>query len=51
MSASPQDKHFMTPEEYLKFERESEEKHKYLDGEVFAMIGASERHNVIVMKM
>lgn len=38
----------MTPEEYLKFERESEIRHEYLDGEIFAMTGASERHILIV---
>jgi Uma2 family endonuclease len=46
MSALP--KNFMTPEEYLKFERQSDIKHEYLDGEIFAMSGASEPHNVIV---
>lgn len=38
-------------EEYLELERSSEEKHEYLDGEVFAMGGASHRHNVIVMNL
>jgi len=37
----------MTPDEYLKFERESEIKHEYLDGEIFAMAGASKSHNRI----
>lgn len=46
MSALP--KNFMTPEEYLEFERQSETKHEYLNGEIFAMSGASERHNLIV---
>lgn len=32
MSASP--KNLMTPEEYLKFERESEIKHEYFEGRV-----------------
>jgi Uma2 family endonuclease len=41
-------KTFMTPDEYLKFERASEEKHEYFAGEIFAMSGASENHNVIV---
>src|SRR5574338_389538 len=45
MSALP--KNFMTPEEYLKFERESDVKHEYLDGEVFAMAEASKNHNRI----
>ncbi|MCP3960966.1 MAG: Uma2 family endonuclease [bacterium] len=34
-------------EEYLAFERESEIKHEYLDGEIFAMSGASRKHNRI----
>ena len=38
----------ITPEEYLKFERASEEKHEYYAGEVFAMTGASKNHNLIV---
>lgn len=37
----------MTPEEYLKFERASEEKHEYFAGEIFAMSGASKNHNRI----
>ena len=38
----------LTPEEYLAFERESEVKHEYVAGEVFAMAGAGEAHNLIV---
>lgn len=34
-------------EEYLAFERTSEIKHEYLDGEIFAMSGASRSHNRI----
>lgn len=37
-----------TVEEYLAFERQSEEKHEYYAGEIFAMSGASRRHNLIV---
>ena len=37
-----------TPEEYLAMEREAEFKSEYLDGEIIAMSGASERHNLIV---
>lgn len=36
-------------EEYLAQERRSEIRHEYLDGEVFAMTGASVRHNRIVL--
>lgn len=37
----------MTVEEYLAFERASEQKHEYLNGEIFLMSGASPNHNVI----
>jgi Uma2 family endonuclease len=36
------------PDAYLAFERLSDEKHEYLAGEVFAMVGASREHNLIV---
>ncbi len=36
-----------TMEEYLTMERSSEQKHEYFNGDIFAMSGASERHNVI----
>jgi len=36
-----------TIEEYLQMERASDEKHEYYKGEIFAMAGASNRHNVI----
>ena len=34
----------LTPEEYLRIERDSEWKSEYIDGEMFAMSGASPRH-------
>ena len=49
MSAQP-NKHW-TPEEYLAFERASEEKHEYLAGEVYLMTGASRAHNLIVVNL
>ena len=36
-----------TVAEYLALERASETKHEYFDGEIFAMAGASEPHNLI----
>ena len=36
------------PEEYLAQERQSERKHEYFDGEIFAMSGASPTHVMIV---
>lgn len=37
----------LTIAEYLAFERQSETRHEFLDGEVFAMPGASRAHNLI----
>ena len=37
----------VTPEEYLAFEREAREKHEFINGEIRATAGASEKHNVI----
>jgi Uma2 family endonuclease len=45
MSALP--KHHWTPEEYLEFERQSDTKHEYVDGEIYDMVGGSYNHNVI----
>jgi Uma2 family endonuclease len=42
-----QPKPFYTPEEYLALERAAEYRSEYLDGEIFAMSGASEAHNLI----
>lgn len=41
------EKKYITPEEYLKFERESESKHEYYNGEIFDMSGASINHNIV----
>lgn len=43
MPALPK-KQFYSPEEYLAYERASDEKHEYVNGEIFAMSGASFRH-------
>lgn len=44
---SRQIKPYTTPEEYLALERSSEYKSEYLNGEIFAMTGASRKHNLI----
>lgn len=36
-----------TPQTYLEFERTSDLKHEYIQGEIFAMAGASPEHNII----
>jgi Uma2 family endonuclease len=41
----------ITPEEYLALDRASPAKNEYYEGEMFAMGGASERHNVIVANL
>ena len=38
----------MTPDEYLAFEAASEERHEYVDGEIFAMSGTTTAHNDLV---
>ncbi len=48
MNAQAAEKRKITPAEYLALERSSPEKHEYFDGEMFAMAGASEEHNLIV---
>lgn len=45
MTAQP--KRTWTVAEYLDFERNSETKHEYFGGEIFAMAGASAAHNII----
>jgi Uma2 family endonuclease len=46
-----QPKSFFTPEEYLEIERAAEFKSEYWNGEMFAMSGAKESHNLIVVNI
>ncbi len=46
MAANPQPQYW-TVEEYLAMERNSEHKHEFIDGEIFAMAGASREHTLI----
>ena len=45
MSSQPKTR--FTLEEYLAIDRQSEHKNEYFDGELFAMTGASRKHNLI----
>ncbi len=45
--ALPESPQKMTEAEYLAFEHKSDVKYEYVDGEIFAMSGASEIHNLI----
>jgi Uma2 family endonuclease len=49
MSSNP--KTFLTEEEYLTVERQAEFRSEYFAGEMFAMAGASRRHNRIVTNL
>jgi Uma2 family endonuclease len=40
--------YFLNPQEYLTLERKAEFKSEYLDGVVYALAGASKRHNLVV---
>ncbi|HEY0099857.1 MAG TPA: Uma2 family endonuclease [Pyrinomonadaceae bacterium] len=49
MSRQPQT--YITPGEYLALERQTEYKHEYFDGEIFAMVGASRKQNLITVNI
>lgn len=42
---------YLTPEAYLEMEMASEERHEYVDGEVFLMSGAASAHNLITLNL
>ena len=42
---------YLTPEEYLAWERKADTKHEYLRGELIAMSGASYQHTIITMNI
>jgi Uma2 family endonuclease len=49
MATNP--KTYITPEQYLEIERKAEFKSEYYQGEMFAMGGAREGHNLIVLNL
>lgn len=49
--ANPVLKPKFSPEEYLAWEAEQPEKHEYVDGEVFAMAGAEDRHVTVALNV
>lgn len=51
MSAIAKPAGWISPEEYIEGERASEVRHEYVDGYVYAMAGASDDHNRIVLNL
>jgi len=49
--SSPAAQTYLTPEEYLAWERKADIKHEYLRGEIIAMSGASYQHTIITMNI
>ena len=47
MSNTVRKPHLLSPDEYLAFDAEAEEKYEYLDGEIHAMAGTTIKHNQI----
>lgn len=47
----PRNSSFMTAEQYLKSEERASVRHEYIDGQVFAMSGATRRHNIITLNI
>ncbi|MHC5762801.1 Uma2 family endonuclease [Nostoc sp.] len=46
-----QSEYYISPEEYLEGEKFSEIKHEYIDGQVYAMAGASDAHVTVSMNV
>ncbi|HEX6097188.1 MAG TPA: Uma2 family endonuclease [Thermoanaerobaculia bacterium] len=52
MTASlPHSRHHHSYEEYLAFERDSETKHEFVAGEIFAMAGGTARHSALAFRI
>jgi Uma2 family endonuclease len=50
MIASPQN-NYLSSEEYLQLEEKSDIKHEYIDGEIYAMAGATDAHVTIALNL
>ncbi|UFP96644.1 Uma2 family endonuclease [Gloeobacter morelensis] len=45
------DNPFYSPEEYLQIEEHSPIKHEYVDGKLYAMVGSTQDHNLVVLNL
>ncbi|WP_024544970.1 Uma2 family endonuclease [Picosynechococcus sp. NKBG15041c] len=43
--------HYLSPEEYLALEQDSDIRHEYMHGEVYAMAGATRAHNTLSLNL
>jgi len=50
MIASPEHP-YLTPDQYLTMEEQSPIKHEYIDGQIYAMAGASDPHVTIALNL
>lgn len=48
---APDSRYHYTYEQYLTFERDSATKHEFVDGEIFAMAGGSQRHSALASRI
>ena len=51
MPAQPQTSHNLSAEDYLAWEAAQPERHEFVDGEVFAMAGAEDRHVTVCLNV
>ena len=51
MVMQAEQKKVYTPEEYLEFELNSEERHEYINGEIALMTGGTPNHNQIALNL
>lgn len=51
MIMQAEEKKIYTPEEYLEFEVNSEERHEYINGEIILMTGGTPNHNQIALNL
>ncbi|MFT4101701.1 MAG: Uma2 family endonuclease [Burkholderiaceae bacterium] len=49
--ASAQAQSYLSPADYLTWEQDQTERHEYIDGKVFAMAGAENRHATVSLNM
>lgn len=49
--SQPQTQHYTTEAEYLTFENDGDIRHEYVDGQIYAMAGASDKHNRVTMNI